>query len=215
MIHLFSAALSPPITALPWVERWGGVAFPVVAPATHIDDQGNEVAIRQTFPVSCDLAATCTDTGHYQRLLPDDAYTSVGWMEALGGYTYALDRPGYAVVTQRVRLIFWLNMQRLGALGCGDLVGFELSALQALPTGRQWSVVRDDFTQPVVVSVQAAQGVPPTPQNVFGPYTFAVQGRLFLHPYAFFGLDLTLKAMVPVGCFCLPEADPVACLDTW
>jgi len=216
MIHLFAAALSPLLQALPWVERWGGVAFPLQAEGSYTDPgTGMEVSVRQTYPVSCAVGADCGDAGFYTRLLPDDRYTSVAWMEALGGFSYAEERQGYAQARQRVRVIFWLNMQRLGALDCGGSLPYLLSALQALPTGRQWSVSLPGLSVPVAVAVRDVSGVPPAPASVFGAYTFAVQPRLFLHPYSFFALDVEMKATLPLGCFCLPPGEAVECLEVW
>jgi hypothetical protein len=216
MIHLFEQSITPAITALPWLSRWGGAAFPVQAAGSYYDpESGQDVRIRQTYPVSCRIQGDCDAEGYYSKLLPDDRLASLAWMEAMGGYSYEQDKTGAATVRQRIRLIFWLNMQRLGNVDCGGYLPYKMSVLQALPTGKQWAYTPEGFTKPAVVSVKFAGGVEHTPQAVFGPYTFAIQQRLFLHPYAFFGIDLDMSAYLPIGCFCLEEGEPIECLTTW
>ena len=216
MIHIINTAFTPALAALPWLERWGGAAFPVQAQGSYEDPETGQISrFSQTFPVSCYIGGDCEAEGYYSKLLPDDSYKSVAWLEAVQGFSYTQDTAGMVKVRQRARLIAWLNMQRLGALDCGGYEAYQVSVLQALPSGKQFEAAVPGFSKPAKVSVKMATGVEHTPAAVFGPYTFAIQQRLFLHPYAFFAVDFEVEILLPIGCFCLGDIEQVECITQW
>ena len=74
MLYIVEPALRAKALALPFVERYGGIAHPM----THTFG-GDAI---KTFPVSMALTgAQCFDQGKYANLVPDDRYKSVSYFE--------------------------------------------------------------------------------------------------------------------------------------
>jgi hypothetical protein len=57
--------------------------------------------------------------------------------------------------------------------------------------------------------------LPHDPAAVFGPYFYAIQPRLFVNPFSFFGLELEVQADFSNKCLCLPDYEPVECVTAW
>jgi hypothetical protein len=215
MIHFFAKALEPIITELPFIERWGGAAFPITFPSAYEDPEtGGITSLRQAFPISCSLPGDCDDPGYYQKLLPDDAYKSVAWLEGRGTGQAGQDNANAFSVRQEARLAVWLNLQKIGDVSCGAHTPMMLAALKAL-LSRRLQYQPDYMQIPATVSVTGVRLLPHDPADVFGSYFYAVQPRLFLHPFSFFGLELQLQAEFSNKCLCLPEYEPIDCIVQW
>jgi len=215
MIHFFAKAIEPLITGLPFIERWGGAAFPITFPSAYEDPEtGGITSLRQAFPISCSLPGDCNDPGYYQKLLPDDAYKSVAWLEDRGTGQVQSDNMNTFSVRQDVRLPVWLNLQRIGDLSCGAHVPMMLAAVKALQ-GQRIRYQPSYMEIPATISVTGVRVLPHDPAAVFGPYFYAIQPRLFVNPFSFFGLELEVQADFSNKCLCLPEYEPVECVTVW
>lgn len=219
MTHLFAAAITPRITSMPFIERWGGAVMPIEARSSYIGPDEKEVQVMQSYPVSCSHAGgLCEDggfeQGYYTKLLPDDAYMSVSYLESAGPVSF-LEGPSHTLsIAGRAKFTAWLNMQRLGMLSCGQAEMLALYTAKVLDA-RPAMVLAEDVYQ-YQASVQAkVTGMDFDPQRVFGRYSYAVNPRLFMHPYAAFALEMEFRAVVPANCLCLPEIESVECLEQW
>jgi hypothetical protein len=214
MIHLLNSAIQSRITALPFIERYGGAAMPVNAPSSYIGPDGNSVSVLQAFPVSCSIEGDCEAEGYYTKLLPDDRYKSVAYIEATGPASFSQENMQMYKVRQRAKFVAWLNMQRIGAIGCGLVEVFALQAAKAIQTLNNVIVMPAGYEEPVRVRV-TTENLYFDALSVFGQYSYAVNARLMLHPYAAFAIDIEMLAMMPAKCLCLPEFEPIECITQW
>lgn len=228
-IHIFAQALEQTVTAWPFLERWGGAAIPATVPRSYKAADGTFVKSSMQVPVSCEASPECTpdSDSYYKKLLPDEQYKSLAYIEARSNlspssyksYSSASAGQGAAGVismSQTARLPVWLNLKKLGdeALSCGGVAAMAMYALTSLQ-GRSFEVSLDWASTPLRVVVDQASILPNDPSQVFAPYDYAVNQRIFLHPYGFFGLFLSFSLLVPPRCICLPEYTPVQCITKW
>jgi len=219
MTNLFAKAITPRIEALAFIERWGGAVMPIEARSSYTTPEGKEVTVMQSYPISCTHdEGICDDDGYaqgyYTKMLPNDSYLSVAYLESLGPVEYSSPEQYSMAVQGRARFVAWLNMQRLGALYCGAAEAFALHASKALDRRAVMEVAEDVYQYPASVRAKVT-ALHFSPQEVFGRYTYAVEPRLFIHPYSFFGIDLAFSAVIPLACLCLPEIEAVECIETW
>jgi hypothetical protein len=78
--HLIDTLLSPEISSLPYVDRYGGL----VQTMHLIVDNGTDNGVPKRYPVACDVTSRdCTNTGIYQDLIPNDSRKSVVYWEEI------------------------------------------------------------------------------------------------------------------------------------
>lgn len=227
-IKLFADAIETEVISWPFIERWGGGASPVNVIKSFTNKDGDIVKENSVVPVSCEPAPNCTPGSgdYYSKLLPNDAFISVSYLEARSdlsptsfrGQSQAdASRSGRIIyLQQQARLPVWLNLQKLGntALECGGVSVMALYALKRL-YGRRFQITPSWSSEPLEVDVTSATLMPNDPNQVFAPYTYAVNQRVFMHPYGFFGLSLMFRLAVPAACVCLPEYEPINCITQW
>lgn len=216
MIHLFANAIEPTITSLSFIERWGGAVMPIQARSSYTGPDGQQVSVMQSFPVSCSLDELCDPQadGYYSKLLPDDAYASVAYLEGIGRADISQDGIRYIIIRQRAKLTVWLNMQRLGALGCGLVEVFALQTAKAINTNRRMEIAEDVYQYQAVASATVT-ALHFDMANIFGQYTYAIEQRLIMNPYSAFALEIDFEASIPLACLCLPEFESVECVEQW
>jgi len=219
LLNVIEQALRPRITALPFIERWGGAARRTAVPGSYETPDEQIIRTSEVVPISCAPTAACApeDRAFWAKLRPNSEYASVAYLEATGpGRLDPASGNGNTVLAYRqdVRLAVWLNLQRLGATACGDDAAMAILALLALQEARArvtptWAGV------PLSVHVRQAEALPQEVQQVFPGYTDAANPRLFIHPYSFFGLGLSCTVLIPQGCICPPEYEPQNCITEW
>lgn len=227
-IKLFADAIETEVTSWPFIERWGGGAFPVTTEKAFKARNGDTIKESSTVPISCEQAPDCTpgSADYYSKLLPNSNYISVAYLEARSDLSptsfksqsdASASRSGRVIyLQQQARLAVWLNLQKLGAtaLDCGGVSVMALYALKRL-YGKRFQITPDWSSEALQVDITDATLLPNDPNQVFQPYSYAVNQRIFLNPYGFFGLSLTFRLAVPAACVCLPEYTPLNCITQW
>lgn len=211
MLYLVEPSLRAKAQALPFVERYGGIAHALTAKFPAADN----TLTTATFPVSTALSAEeCFNRGKYVNLVPNDAYKSVCYFEGLNSAARVTpDGPQAKIadVQQTVRFVCWLNMK---ALGYTDFEDVGLMALAAVKTFSGLHAINIDgkIGRLLVSSLRVILDR----QAVFGQYTYWDKQAFFMWPFAFFAVEMECRLQLPMGCIeaiGLPE--PIECITQW
>lgn len=220
MIKLITNVIEPVVTeCLTFIERYAGLVIPVVSRIqilTDHNDTESTIFVDQFFPVSCELLDTCTDDSFYKKVLPDDSYKSVAYLESLSGADVELSRAKDKTVTAnyRLRFVCWLNLAKLGRLDCFATHLYELYFIEAM--NRTFSSATDALSNPARVKFTDFRIVRREPQEVFGKYSYGVKEAYFFYPYDFFAVDFTAQVQLNMGCLNpLTIGEPIECLTKW
>lgn len=159
-----------------------------------------------TIPVSCTVNdPLACDSSTLADLLPDPKYRSVLFFEGDTVPRKIVKRAIGTSYESRLRLIVWLNCEKLGgACNCGDVPLMQLIDLlnKRIPDSSPFNRI--------VVSVEG--GGPTRGSEVFGKYTLDNKATQFLHyPFDYFALDITVSFMLIPGCSPESIAEDVAC----
>lgn len=210
MIRIIEQVLREPITGLSFIERYGGIAIPVTV--TVNTDNG---PIIKTMPVSCSVTdPACLETGKHSKLMPDSAYKSVSYLEEQGaaGVTFSGAKLNEVAGVSRVRLVSWLNMQKLGYDDCKGTTRFELEALNAIKGRREFSVDGISGT----LDISRTSIIAKSPANIFGAYAYHTEDWAFFWPYDYFAVEFEARVMINAACL-IPseEQTPIECITNW
>lgn len=213
MIYLIDQAIRSKITALNFVERYGGFAMPVTA-----DFPSDEGANRKTFPVSCSLSASeCFEQDKYKNLVPNDAYKSVCYIEevAINAFEFGGSKRKSWTTTARIRVVCWLNYNKLGLDDCKSTDRFALALIAAVMENNGYYSFDIDSIKGAV-HIQGAKIVEKNPNVVFGRYSYANMSHLFFWPFDFFAVDFSCGIHISGGCVPgLTLGSEVTCLTNW
>lgn len=207
MLYIIEPYLKVKAQALPFVERYGGIAYPM----THTF---NTETIK-TFPVSMSLTgAQCFDQGKYSNLVPDERYKSVSYFEGLTSpsqVTFDDPKKGIAIIRQAVKFVVWLNMKKLGF---EDYSQVGLMALAALAEFQDTYAVNYGGNMGRMKVTGAA--IRMDKNGVFGGYTYQDKQHLFMWPFAFFAIEMTTVTELPRRCLAEIEVmEPIECITLW
>lgn len=199
--------LYPSITSLNWVDRFGGVVQTV------------EDSDRGAYPVSCTVSEVdCFNNQRYQDLVPDDSKSSVVYFEVLQGLSDAANFDASAKETRielfgRVRLVGWLNKDRLGLTGCNGAAKAIRSILPIINKNVKPDEV-DTLFQNSLIKYRLRNEVVRDYRNIFGKYAYNDNIGAFLHPFDYFALDIDVSVILPLGCeYDLNIGTPIICTD--
>jgi hypothetical protein len=207
MLYIIEPALRAKAEALPFVERYGGIAHPITA-----NFAGDGL---KTLPVSMSLTgAQCFDQGKYINLVPDDRYKSVSYFEGLNSparIAFSGEKRGIATISQSVRFVAWLNMTRLGYDNQAQVGLMALAAVAAFqdkyPITFAGKSGRMEVTSARVLLDK---------NSAFGGYTYVDRQHLFMWPYAFFAVEMETVTQLPMRCLEELEAgEPLQCVTQW
>lgn len=207
MLYIVEPVLAPKIQALPFIERYGGIAHPM----THAF--GTDTL--KTFPVSMSLTgAQCFEQGKYANLVPDDRYNSVSYLEGLTSparVTFKDPKSHIATISQACKLVVWLNMQRLGRTSQADVGLMALAAIAALQGNYAISYGG------VNGRMEVDQATVRMDKNgAFGGYTYVDKQALFMWPFAFFAIEFNTVTQLPKACLNeIENLSPINCITQW
>lgn len=209
MIRKVIQQVSHKITALPFVQRYGGV----VQTVTKLDVIDEGLVIENRFPVSCSTTALqCWEQGKYKNLIPDDSYKSIFYFEERDAFRLVSRREmkGQGIeYSARVRLVGWLNLAKLGSQDCelSDIIAFNcIGALTGSYT----------ITTPVQGIVQIRPvGMVPKGLEIFERYTYNEREVGFLlYPYDYFAVDFDVIMSMNPGCLdTFTPTTEIDCID--
>jgi hypothetical protein len=207
MLYIVEPALAAKAQALPFVERYGGIAHPM----THAF--GGDTL--KTFPVSMGLTgAQCFDQGKYSMLVPDDRYKSVSYFEGLTSpaqITFADPKRSIATIRQAVKFVIWLNMQKLGIEEQAQVGLMALAAVAAFQD--TYAIQYAGKSGRMVVS---GANIRMDKNGAFGGYTYQDKQHLFMWPFAFFAIEMTTVTELPRRCLDeIEQMEPLECVTLW
>lgn len=189
--YIIDNLLTPRITALDWVDRYGGIVRTV---NLQVKGKGDKLEIKR-YPVACDVTPKdCDNVKIQQDLVPNDAYKSVIYWEqvspmANSGFTSTKD-----FYTKKfkgtARIVVWLNLAKLGVDNCKD--GFlTLPSLEEALTikGNNLPAPYDGFQ----FWVQPLKMVKQDINTVFGHYDYDKLKNYYLYPFDFYAIDVAFE----------------------
>ena len=208
MIHIIEQVLASRIAQLQFVERYGGVAYPLTAQFPG----ANEV---KTFPVSTQVSAnSCFQQDKYKNLIPDDRYISLAYLEGLvnpSRITFDGPKKGVVIMAQLVRFVCWLNLPKLGFTDLARVSDLAVKTIDTL-TGEFAFTYRGTSGR---LSVKNSRTLFDR-QAIFGQYSYFDRQEVFMYPYAFFALEMEVTAQV--GRKCIDDITypaPINCITQW
>lgn len=207
MLYLIEPSIGPKIQALPYIERYGGIAYPM----TH--NFGSDSI--KTFPVSMSLTASqCFEQGKYANLVPDDRYKSVAYLEGLSspaqiGFRDA--KKGVARISQSAKLVVWLNLQKLGVTDQATVGLMALAAVDAIQATYAIIYAGAHGRMEVMNATIRLDK-----NSAFGSYSYTDKQALFMWPYAFFAVEFQAVIELPRKCLEPIELMPaIPCITEW
>lgn len=188
------------IESLTWIDVLQGLVRTVTV-EKPIGNKG-EVAISR-FPVACDADGVNCDRPETQKALaPDKSKRSVIYFEDNGiGYE---NRGGKGIYTSHIRLVCWLNGNRLTFAGCDPSPLAIAQIFDEIPGGFEnydgLSAIRN-----------VSRSIPRSDAGLFAGYTFDMSKQFMFFPYHAFAIDLMTEFQVNPGCAgSLTNATPCA-----
>lgn len=208
------------ITALEWVDKYGGIVRPITV-TFETEDDG---VFEKTYPISADYydrtgdeVATDLPLDFYKDLVPDQTggKRSLVYWENRSGVQIETERVGakraFLQCSCDIRLVAWLDLAGLGLLdqfGAVDKLKFELIATLDKKHGSITfeNIVFNRFKM-------AFSAAPAKDENIFSNYTYDKPQTLFAYPYDFFALDFKTTWRTHKNCITsYNNLDPV-CFD--
>lgn len=217
MIHQLIQPLSDIITALPYVDRYGGI----VNTASRLvqvgeTDAGVPIYDKEYFPVSCGVTETeCWENGRYQDLIPNSDYKSIFYFEQIDGMRPdGEERKGGGKVfyrfSEKLRFVGWLNLPELGISDCNGSSTIVASLIKNLI--QEWKGLTDPMR--VYRLNTSFVGVEPKFQNPFEKYSYKEMSEMWLYPYDYMSILVQVDALISEACLGEYEAaDPVVCAE--
>lgn len=217
MIFIFEQALRSTVTNVNFVERYGGVVRPVSQQREGETPNGNATTYTDTFPVSRYVSVSdCFDGGMYRSLIPDESYKSVVYWEQRGNANISQGGPKGLQwrVDQSMRLVCWLNFQKIGLTNYDDTDKLELYMLQQIHS--QHGQIKTTGGYKFRLGVSRFRPVERSERVVFGPYSYSGKEWAFSWPYGFFAIDFEFTAELAAGCITAPTlGSEITCIETW
>lgn len=212
MIHLIDAAITDRVTTcLAWLERWGGLVIPVQKKV-----QAGDGWVSRIFPVSCSVDPDCNDDSKFQKVLPNSAYKSVGYLYQVGqaATNYEGPKDNFIIAKYRLRLVVWLNYQNMGLDDCNSAGVFELETIASL-RGRM-SVSSDQLASPGDLMLSEFSILPKEAAAAFAPFYAYDKPEIYFWPYGFFAIEFSATARVNLACLSALEiGNETQCLTNW
>jgi hypothetical protein len=204
--------LTPSLTALSWVERFGGVTRKI----TKSFQDEKDGTIQKSFPISCNVTdIDCNTNQRYTELVPDNSKKSILYWEVTQGFTDQGEDGGLKkrrVLKGTARLVCWLNTDLLGVNECNtaatamrSLLPFLYAQIESGNAGALFEKARIKFE---FVNEDVKD------KAIFSQYNYGKNPDSFLlHPYDFFALNVNIFAYLPLCPYAFVTAAPIACTD--
>lgn len=185
--YIIDNHISPNISNLPWVGRYGSVIQKMVKDSVDENDQRTKV----TYPVSCNVTGRdCANTKPYEDLVPNDRYSSVVYWEEISPMTESgrssVDRFGYKKIQGVYRLVAWFNLLKLGLDTC--IAPIEAYREIERHTNLDIKITGGVFPN-ALLKVVPYRDVPRDASIVFGKYSYPKNSKYYLKPFDFFAID--------------------------
>lgn len=191
------------LTPLPFADKVAGMTKTV----TIADQDAEGRPTKRVFPIGCNVSQDDCIRGKFKDLVPDKKYKSIMYFED-GGTRITSETPRDYVFTSSMRLVGWLNLQKLGKTSC-SLSGLAVAhILKALPT---------DFNNNGIYQKIRIKSISQEikSQTIFSKYSYKEdQVQYLMYPYDYFALNLTVDFVINKVCIEDWDVDPeLNCVD--
>ncbi len=216
MIRLVMESIKPYIEAVPWVDRYGGLAYPMTAIMPGPDGQ----SIEKTFPFSDYVnAKDChEESDRYFYLTPDDSKISIVYFEQAGDTTFSVLNRGIARLRgvllgqQNFRLVAWVNLDRLGT---------ELQSDSSYLAAQLWKAVdgvrvdrlHPDLHLPVTNLKWSITSQVQKSMAIFSNYSYGDRHAFLMYPFDFFAFNVQCQFWVQKNCIESYEPSEPVCVE--
>lgn len=180
-----------------WIDKIAAVVVPLAI--------RNEGEPEKKYPVACGAQHRECNVGKYTDLLPKSKYKSVVFFEDQGA-TFGVTRRDLMDMTSRLRMIVWLNLQKLGETSCNNSAAVIQDIIRHLP---QFPQDNGDFLRlDIKLASEAVKS-----REIFGRYTLDEPVLQYLiYPYDYFALDFNCKWVMNITCLdAYTPKSPIVC----
>lgn len=156
--------------------------------------QVNGRPVTRYFPVGCNVSDpdSCT-IQQIEDLVPSSNYASIIYFEDLGSTVRPVNIPGAQAKTVRLRLVAWMNLNKLGPL-CTTGDAFQREIERTINADRYDLSPYKAMTHRVVSS-------PSKSNSIFSKYNYDEVNRQYLNwPYDYFAIDIETNFILQDGC---------------
>ncbi len=185
--YLIDTFLSPSISALPWVGRYGGLVNTI-----YREQKGpNGKLVTKKYPVACDVTnKDCTSLSIDHDLVPNDQYNSVVYWEEVTPMTNQgqtkTGRFNEKKFKGVARLVCWINMAKLGIDPCTSLVD-AVAELENL-VSRHVKMLTGTYSGRIL-KIEPKGMVKHDINTIFGKYDYNEKKNYYLYPFDYFAID--------------------------
>lgn len=207
MINILVEKMRPCIEALSWVDKFGGLARPVTK-----EFETQTGVVKKTFPVACNTAFDCIDTGDYMDLLPNDNYKSVVYFEEISGLTQTdavrlRSKKGAFSYSLDIRLVAWLNLAKLGVADCVGSDAIAPTLLKSCLNCDFGDFDQDGF-RVINFKTTFRRQLQRRLNVIFQGYTYEDRQDIGLYPFDYFAMEFTITFETFKDC--IPDFTPGA-----
>lgn len=205
MTNDFANLLDSYIAELPFADKHAGLVRTVTT-----REQANDTKTKiSSFPVACSASAVdCAAPGKLKELCPDSSKKSVIYCEENGGTTFLGFEHNNLKFRCNIRVVGWLNLNKLGITSCSWSAIAILNIIAALPAV-PFNYIGKPYTRCKVVSISEAE----KSAAIFSRYTYDEPvTQYLLYPYDYFALNISFEFTVPRSCISQLVLDnPINC----
>jgi hypothetical protein len=156
-------------------------------------DSTDKGTIVKSFPVDCDVTQKDCVGGKYTDLVPNSKYKSIHYFEDMGVAISAQDQSSFDFEA-KLRLVGWLNLQRLGKTTCSVS---HLAIAAVLKTIRSDTFNSGDFTR---IQIRCT-GLESKTSAIFSKYSYSEEvNQYLLYPYDYYAMNFSVKFRLPYKC---------------
>lgn len=205
------------ITALPFVERYGGLTTRV----NKTVELSSGLLVKKSYPVSSSVSGQqCWENNRYLDLVPNSQFKSVIYYEQVRDTLLSEEVAGRRSKMNRfeteIRLVCWINLAQVGITETSinyKLIPTILKALyepKDVPSGHDL----ENIVYKVEISNIILESKEYTRNEIFGKYNYDTSDRIFFYPFDYFSLRFKLTWHSPINCeIDLGLTAPISCID--
>lgn len=181
--------LKSQIENLSFMDRVAGAVR--VVRRQDVTDKG---PIIKTFPVDCDVTQKDCVSGKYTDLFPNSKYKSIHYFEDLGATVPTGQDQSNFDFEARLRLVGWLNLQKLGKATC-SVSHLAIAAILKAIEAKNFN--NDPFTR---IQIKCT-GIEPKTAAIFSKYSYSEEiSQYLLYPYDYYAINFSVSFRVPYKC---------------
>ena len=187
--YLIDTLLSPQISVLPWVGRYGGIVNTIYRQQKGKGDS----FITKKFPVASDITnQDCTSLSIDHDLVPNDQYNSVVYWEEVTPMQNIGETKTKKFTEKRfrgtARLVCWVNKAKLGIDPNTTLIN-AVAELEAIISTRG-KITGGTFNNSQI-KIEPKGAVKHDIKTIFGKYDYDELKNYYLYPFDYFAIDFT------------------------